>query len=66
MYYCLHCGKPHPELQTKNELVFKTGFHFVDSKRYAVGYCESNTLVQETEKNEGFHEGRPSPQIAFI
>jgi hypothetical protein len=39
MYYCLRCGKPHERNGQEGEIVFKTGFHFVLSVKYAVGLC---------------------------
>ncbi|WP_248925352.1 DUF3973 domain-containing protein [Paenibacillus hamazuiensis] len=40
MYYCLFCKTTHPK-GAAGEIVFKTGFHFVQSVRYSAGLCKA-------------------------
>jgi hypothetical protein len=46
MYYCILCKKLHKENQSKNEIIFKDGFHFVDAKRYNAGLCKAEPSKQ--------------------
>ncbi|WP_165452312.1 DUF3973 domain-containing protein [Paenibacillus thalictri] len=39
MYFCLSCGTVHQITGNPDEVVFKTGFHYVRSIKYAVGLC---------------------------
>ncbi|ALS21456.1 MULTISPECIES: DUF3973 domain-containing protein [Paenibacillus] len=51
MYYCIACNKVHPPLSTKNEIIFKTGFHYINSTMYSAGICKAVPEPEELQKS---------------
>ncbi|WP_197035426.1 DUF3973 domain-containing protein [Paenibacillus sp. UNC451MF] len=49
MYYCIFCKNLHSFRYTAEEVVFKSGFHYYDSKLYHAGLCQQ---LQPYCKNE--------------
>jgi hypothetical protein len=39
MFYCLNCNKVH-YYATEDDRIFLTGYHFIDSQKYPVGFCK--------------------------
>lgn len=51
MYFCIACNKVHPSLLTKNEVIFKTGFHYINSTLYSAGICRAASESKELQKS---------------
>ncbi|MBP1156191.1 hypothetical protein ACVLD2_003103 [Paenibacillus sp. PvR052] len=49
MYYCIACNQVHPSLSTKNEVIFKTGFHYMNSTMYSAGICKTGASTDQNE-----------------
>ncbi|WP_375377875.1 DUF3973 domain-containing protein [Paenibacillus sp. MZ04-78.2] len=48
MYYCLACQKLHKPNPLIKCVVFKTGFHFINSMKYNAGICQA---VSDSKEN---------------
>ncbi len=40
MYYCLCCNKLHPPALSKEEILFTSGFRYLNNTLYPAGICQ--------------------------
>ncbi|WP_197035576.1 DUF3973 domain-containing protein [Paenibacillus sp. UNC451MF] len=40
MYYCLSCNKLHPPALSKEEILFTSGFRYLNNTLYPAGICK--------------------------
>nr|WP_282935564.1 DUF3973 domain-containing protein [Paenibacillus sp. RC67] len=50
MYYCIFCKNLHHFNYTKDEVVFKSGFHYFDTKLYHAGLCSQVHVFLKNEQ----------------
>ncbi|GAA4861095.1 hypothetical protein GCM10023310_45570 [Paenibacillus vulneris] len=50
MYYCICCKYLHSFHHTKEEVVFKSGFHYVQSNLYPAGLCGLGKLYTKEDQ----------------
>ncbi|MDR6880360.1 DUF3973 domain-containing protein [Bacillus sp. 3255] len=61
-YFCVQCKQIHINNYSDQEMIFKSGFHYVNSNLYYAGFCNNQItfsvhIIQEQLRSNSFHSG---------